>query len=94
MAATDILIGKNKRGVMLVRRVFMIINRFHCLPVGHLDNLMLLQFWVENKSVTIISVYASTLLAGITFKEAFYQDLHNFLWLIDLLKQNCQNGGL
>jgi len=61
-----------------------IANRLHSLPVGHSDRIMSLRLPIQdNKFATLISVYAPTLQADLTVKEAFYQELHDLLQRVD-----------
>ena len=78
--------GKDERrlsgvGFMIKNNVA---NRLQSLPVGHSDRLMSLRLPLKgNQFLTIISVYAPTLLAEPMTKEAFYRDLRELVLRID-----------
>ena len=76
--------GKNKDEHCLFGVSFMIktsiTRKLQNLPVGHSDRIMSLRLTIQdNKSATVLSVYAPTLQAETGVKEALYRDLHNVL---------------
>ena len=52
-------------------------------PVGHSDCVMSLRLPIQDKFVTVLSMYALTLQAETGLKEAFYRDLHILLQQVD-----------
>ena len=67
----------SREGFMLKN---MLASKLTSLPLGHSDRLMPFHLTLQgNQFITIISVYAPTLIADPATKEAFYSNLRSLL---------------
>ena len=78
--------GKNKTELALWCRLMiepLIARKLQNLPVAHSDRLMPLRLPIQDKSATLLSVYAPNMQAEIGMNEFSYRDLHNLLQQVD-----------